>query len=124
MRIKIVTVLLWVFIGFGLLGGINVSYANFTGTQACPNVAGVAICYLVTIAYALMLISLLMQKTVYRFGLFISAWSITFLIALFGTGLELSIGSVCPKMDNLLPLCFVSLVLCLVIVSLYLTRRY
>jgi hypothetical protein len=123
MRIKIATTLLWVLIGFGFLGGLNVSYANYTGEQACPNVSGLAICYVVTLAYGLMLLSLLIQKAAYQLALFLSAWGITFYIALFGTSLELMSGDVCPKTSGLLPLCFVSLALCLVLVLLFMLSQ-
>ncbi len=119
MHYKIATILLWLLIGFGFLGGLNVSYANFIGQQACPNVAGIAICYVVMIAYGLMFVSLFMQKAVLRASLFFPAWGITFLIALFGTSLELTNGDVCPKTYNILPLCFMSLALCLIIITLF-----
>jgi hypothetical protein len=119
MRNKIVTTLLWVLIGFGFLGGLNVSYANFTGEHLCPNIAGFVICYIVTIAYGLMFVSLFIQKEMLRTSLFLPAWGITFLIALSGTSLELTKGDICPKTYNLLPLCFISLALCLIIISLF-----
>ncbi len=119
MRYKLATTLLWLLIGFGFLGGLNVSYANFTGEHLCPHIAGLVICYVVTIAYGLMFVSLFIQKAVLRSSLFLPAWSITFLIALFGTSLELTKGDVCPKTANLIPLCFVSLVLCLITISLF-----
>lgn len=115
--------MLWALIGFGFFGGLNVSYVNFTGEQACPNVAGLAICYVVTLAYGVMLVSLFIKKATFHSGLFLPAWGITFFIALYGSSLELIQGDVCPKASNLIPLCFVSLAMCLVIVTLYIIRR-
>jgi hypothetical protein len=124
MRYKIATTLLCLLIGFGFLGGLNVSYANFTGDHLCPHIAGLVICYVVTIAYGLMFVSLFIQKAVLRVSLFLPAWGITFLIALTGTSLELTKGDVCPKTTGLIPLCFVSLAMCLLIIVLYFTGKY
>lgn len=121
---KIETTVLWVLIGFGFLAGINVSYVNFNGQQACPNMAGIAICYIVTIAYGLMFVSLFVQKEMLRSILFFSAWCIALLIALSGTGLELIKGGICPKTEGMLPLCYVSLAMCLVIVILFIRNNF
>jgi L-asparagine transporter-like permease len=53
----------------------------------------------------------------------LAAWVVTFLIALLGSGLELSQGGVCPTTSFLLPLCYVSLAMCLVIMGIYLVAR-
>jgi hypothetical protein len=80
-------------IGIGFWGGLSVSYANLTGAQACPHLAGIAICYVVAIAYGSMLASLLLRRAVLHYTVFFAAWAITFLIALSGSGLELSQGA-------------------------------
>lgn len=110
-------------LGIGIWGGLSVSYRNFTGLQACPHLAGLSICYVVTIAYGLMLVSLFLQQTNLHYVLFLGAWGITFLIALLGSGLQLSRGDICPTTSFMLPLCFVSLAMCLVIMGLYLIVR-
>ena len=119
LNIRIPTLLLLVVIGFW--GGLSVSYTNLIGQHACPHLAGLAICYVVTIAYGLMLVSLFLKLAIH-YVLFLSAWGVTFLIALLGSGLELSKGGVCPTTSFMLPLCYVSLAMCLAIMGLYLTR--
>ena len=120
MRFNITIPALLLLIVIGFWGGLSVSLVNFTGQNACPNLAGLAICYVVTIAYGLMLISLFLKQASH-YVLFSSAWGVTFLIALLGSGLEISIGGVCPTTSFMLPLCYVSLAMCLAIMGLYLT---
>ncbi|GBF30011.1 hypothetical protein MnTg03_01588 [bacterium MnTg03] len=55
--------------------------------------------------------------------MFLAAWGITVLIALLGSGFELSQGGVCPTTSFLLPLCYVSLAMCLAIMGIYLVAR-
>ena len=110
-------------IGIGLWGGLSVSYVNLIGEQACPHLAGLAICYIVAIAYGSMLASLFFRQPALHYVVFLTAWGITFLIALLGSGLELSQGGVCPTTSFLLPLCYISLAMCLAIMGLYLIVR-
>ena len=123
MRHKITTPLLWALIGFGFLGALNVSYFNYIGEQPCPKAAGLSICYVVTLAYGLMLVSLFIKEAIYHSGVFLPAWSITFFIALYGSSLELTVGDTCPRAGNLMPLCYVSLAMCLLIVTINIFHR-
>jgi hypothetical protein len=120
-NVTVAALLLLIVIGFG--GGLSVSYTDFTGQHACPHLSGLAICYVVTIAYGLMLISLFLKQVIH-YVLFLSAWGVTFLIALLGSSLELSKGGVCPTTSFMLPLCYVSLAMCLAIMGLYLTACF
>ena len=123
MRLNFTITALLLLIGIGFWGGLSVSYANLTGEQACPHLAGLAICYVVAIAYGSMLTSLFLRQPALHYAMFLAAWVVTFLIALLGSGLELSQGGVCPTTSFLLPLCYVSLAMCLVIMGIYLVAR-
>jgi hypothetical protein len=123
MRLNFTITALLLLIGIGFWGGLSVSYANLTGEQACPQLAGLAICYVVAIAYGSMLASLFLRQPAFHYAMFLTAWGITFLVALLGSGLELSQGGVCPTTSFLLPLCYVSLAMCLVIMGIYLVAR-
>jgi hypothetical protein len=123
MRIDYTMAALLLLLGIGLWGGLSVSYTNFTGQQACPQVAGLAICYIVTLAYGLMLVSLFLKRKSLHRIVFFPAWGVTFLIALSGSGLELSQGGVCPATSFHLPLCYVSLAMCLAIMAFYWLNR-
>ena len=124
MRFSVTTAALLSILGIGLWGGLSVSYANFTAQQACPHLVGLAICYIVTIAYGLMLITLFMKRSRLHTILFFGAWIITFLIALSGSVLEIIHGAVCPTSSFMLPLCYLSLAMCLAIAALYSIDRF
>jgi hypothetical protein len=123
MRSKLAMTVLLPLLGIGFWGALSVSYTNLTGAQNCPHLAGIAICYVVAIAYGSMLVSLLLKRSAHHYTIFSVAWGITFLIALSGSGLELSQGGVCPITSFQLPLCYVSLALCLAIMASYLAAR-
>ena len=122
MRSLVTRAVLVLLIGSGFWGSLSVSYVNFTGEQACPDLAGLAICYVVAIAYGSMLASLFLRHRLH-YTIFPGAWGITFLIALLGSGRELAQGDVCPVSALQLPLCYVSLALCLAIMGIYLVAR-
>ena len=124
MRFSVTTAALLSIPGIGFWGGLSVSYANFTAQQACPHLAGLAICYIVTIAYGLMLITLFMKRSRLHTILFCAAWIVTFLIALSGSVLEIIHGAVCPTTSFMLPLCYLSLAMCLAIAALYSIDRF
>ncbi len=123
MRLNFTITALLLLIGIGFWGSLRVSYANLTGEQACPHLEGLAICYIVAAAYGSMLASLFLRQPTLHYVMFLTAWGVTFLIALLGSGLELSQGGVCPTTSFLLPLCYVSLAMCLVIMGIYLVAR-
>ncbi len=62
MRVDYTIVALLLLLGVGFWGGLSVSHTNFTGQQTCPHLVGLAICYVVTLAYGLMLVSLFLRR--------------------------------------------------------------
>lgn len=124
MRLNFTIAVLLLLIGIGFWGGLNVSYANLTGARACPHLAGLAICYVVAIAYGAMLASLFLRHTLLHQALFFVAWGVSFLVAMLGSGLELSRGGICPATSFRLPLCYVSLAICLAIMVVYLVAGH
>ena len=100
---------------------MKVSYLQITGAESCPNIVGLPICYIVTIGYGLMFLALLLSIPVKHIStpVFLSGWAITFLIALSGTALEIINGHTCPIGFGWLPLCYVSLALCILIFGLF-----
>ena len=79
MRLNFTITALLLLIGIGFWGGLSVSYANLTGEQACPHLAGLAICYVVAIAYGSMLTSLFLRQPALHYAMFLAAWVVTFL---------------------------------------------
>jgi hypothetical protein len=103
----------------GLWGGLSVSYETATGGNACPDMLGLPICYLVSLGYLSMLASQLVSSNSLKGRLFYSGWFAVFVIAALGVGLEFFISNVCPKHSLGVPLCYVSFSLCIFIVIFY-----
>ncbi len=115
------TAALWGLVAIGLFGVAKVSYLEIIGAANCPHIAGMPICYIVTIGYSLMMLALLLSIMKDRISqpVFLSGWGITFLIALMGTSLEVANGDICPRGFGGIPLCYISLAFCLLIINLF-----
>jgi hypothetical protein len=119
---KVLHLSLMILVVLGLWGALNVSFNTLTGKPPCPDVNGVPICYLVSVGYFLMLLSSLFSASKITNKLFYSGWRLVFVIALFGAASEIAIGGICPRSEHEIPLCYLSLALCLVIVGLYIVN--
>lgn len=119
---KVLHLSLMILVVLGLWGALNVSFNTLTGKLPCPDVIGVPICYLVSVGYFLMLLSSLFSASKITNKLFYSGWGLVFVIALFGVISEIAIGGICPRSEHGIPLCYLSLALCLVIVGLYIVN--
>ena len=115
-----VKIALWVLVLIGFAGALHISYLNATTNNACPHVAMIPVCYVVLAAFGMMLLSLIINHYGCKQHLFVAGWSIAFLIALLGSSAELMKGDICPASSNGLPMCFVSLALCIAIFVLFL----
>jgi hypothetical protein len=111
-----------VLITIGLYNALHVSSMTWTGLSPCPNVIEIPICYIVSVGYALMFMFSLSDQLIGNYAKpFFVGWSIVFTIASFGVGAELTLGNTCPKSGWTIPLCYISFMLCLII--LYLHKR-
>lgn len=126
------TYLLWILVIFGLLSVGKVSIDNMNGL-ACPSLLGLPVCYVVTIAYALMLGSLIINNNGCKHHFFSAGWGIAFVIALFASLAEMFAGGgICPSTSGGLragtsagiPLCYISLVILVVILILFINGPY
>lgn len=129
---KLVDMALWVLLAFGFIGGLKISYENLTGTP-CPYLGFIPICYLVTIAYGLMIASVLIRHEGCKHYFFCIGWGVAFVIALVGSIAEIVAGGgVCPAAGGGLrsatnysiPLCFASLAMLVLILVLFLIGPY
>ena len=130
---KLVDIALWLLLALGFLGGLKISYENFTGSP-CPYIAFIPICYVVTIAYGLMIASVTIRNHACKHYFFCVGWGGAFVIALTGSIAEVMAGGgVCPASgggvrsagtSGAVPLCFASLALLLVILVLFLFGPY
>ena len=120
-------VILWLLIIAGLWGALRVSYTTITGTARCPDFVSIPICYLVGIGYLLMLAAQVASPGKLKDYLFYPAWTLVFIIAVLGTGLEITNDNVCPRNSSGVPLCYFSFVLGVAIFLFYIfasnTRR-
>ena len=123
---------LWALVIFGLVSITKVSIANMSGT-ACPSLFSIPICYMVNIGYALLLGSLIININKFKHHFFCAGWGIAFVIALFASLAEFfSGGGVCPSSSSGLrgsdaasiPLCYISLVVLIVILALFIAGPY
>lgn len=113
---------LWLLLALGLFGALSLSYTTFSGNgKPCPDIGGIYICYVVLVSYSMMVLAQFgtwrLRKTAFYAG-----WAVTFFIAAVGTILELINGDTCPKSSDGLPMCYVSLALCMTILVLFLVH--
>lgn len=126
--------LLFSLLATGFAYAVLVSFRNFSG-NLCPSVGPVPICYIVLLAYGLMLLSLLVKHNGIKHYAFTVGWGMAFVFALLGSAAEFFTpgGGVCPSSngggirgasDAGVPMCYVSLVLVLIVLLLFLPGPY
>jgi len=130
---KVVDIVLYVLLAIGFFGALKVSYENFTGSP-CPHLGVIPICYVVAIAYGLMLVSVIIKHYATMHYSFCIGWGTAFVVALVGSVAEyMAGGGVCPTSGGdirsaassaSVPLCYASLALLLVILVLFLFGPY
>ena len=128
----LITYPLWALVIFGFVSVAKVSFDNFNGL-ACPSLLSVPVCYIVTVAYGLMLGSLMINHNGCKHHFFCMGWGTAFVIALFASIAEMFAGGgVCPSSSGGLragaaagiPLCYISLVILVVILILFIKGPY
>lgn len=130
---KLGDLLLWLLVIAGFLGVASISLANLNGNP-CPYIAFIPICYVVLVAYGLMLGSLIVNHNGCKHYFFVSGWAIAFLIALVGSLTEFFAGGgVCPSTGGgnvrggsglSVPMCYISLAMLVVILVLFIAGPY
>jgi len=131
-KARIIDFALWLLLAFGFVGGLNLSYINFQGTL-CPHLGPIPVCYIVTLAYGLMILAIIIRHNGCKHYLFAAGWGTAFVIAFFASAAELlGGGGVCPTSGGSVrggsggstPLCYVSLALLIIILILFLAGPY
>jgi hypothetical protein len=115
--------ILFVTICFGLLGAARLSYVTITGGVPCPSIMGIPACYVVFLAYASMLFAFLQKKRPWSRPVFVSGLAVATGFALPASLLEVFREGTCPSSASGIPLCYLSLALCLLIGATWLTSR-
>jgi hypothetical protein len=131
--LKVIDIALLVLLAAGFLGALKVSIANFSGSS-CPQIWIVPICYVVLVAYGLMIASVIIRHNACKHYFFCAGWGTAFVIALVGSIAEIvSGGGVCPTSggggirgasSGSVPVCFASLAMLVVILVLFLMGPY
>lgn len=128
----LITYPLWALVIFGFISAAKLSLDNFNGL-ACPSLLSMPVCYIVTIAYGLMLASLIINHNGCKHHFFCIGWGVAFVIALFASLAEVFAGGgVCPSSSGGLragsaagiPLCYISLAFLVVILVLFIKGPY
>lgn len=128
----LITYPLWALVILGFLGAAKVSLANLNDV-ACPNLFSMPVCYVVALAYGLMLGSLIINHNGCKHHFFCLGWGMAFVIALFASIAEmLGGGGICPSSSGGLrageaagiPLCYISLFMLIIILVLFIKGPY
>ncbi len=98
-----------------LISVLSISYETFTTDISCPRLGIVPACYIVSVGYFLILLSAIFNKII----VFYTGWFPVFLLALSGSIMEFSMGDICPKSSDGLPMCYFSLIFTLIILWLF-----
>jgi len=132
-KLTITNVLLLLLLAVGFIGALKVSYENFTGSP-CPHIVMIPICYVVLVAYGLMLAAMIFSPIKLKHYLFCAGWGTAFIVALAGSVSELMAGGgVCPTSGGgirggsaigSIPLCYVSLAMLVFILIFFLMGPY
>ena len=129
---RLLDVILWIILLFGFFGAAKISYDNFNGS-ACPAIGSVPICYIVLVAYGLMLAGLIIRQRHCKHYFFSIGWGVAFVVALVGSLAELFAGGgVCPSTGGAgirgaatgIPMCYISLALLIISLILFLQGSY
>jgi hypothetical protein len=107
----------------GVIGVFPIAQKQFLGTALCPALGPIPACYLVLLGYALIVNSTLVGKRI-KFLTFATGAIPLFVLALTGSGIELSGQAACPRSSGGTPTCFLSLGLVGLIVIVYLADRH
>ena len=95
----------------------NISLAHFTKESFCPIIINLPVCYIILTAFTTVAITHIFHLRIHvkYYYFFIST---PLLFALFGSILELLNKNTCPKNEAGIPMCFISLGICLLLITL------
>jgi hypothetical protein len=100
--------------GIGVLGVGRISVMHWTGEAFCPMISSLPACYVILIAYSLIVLSMYprLQKALL---VFLIGWVPVTILALTGVVGELTGILQCPHLENGIPQCFISAAFALII---------
>jgi len=91
----------------GVLGVGRISVFHWTGEASCPMISSIPACYIILVAYSLIVLSMYprLQKAIL---VFLIGWVPVTTLALSGVVGELTGLLQCPHLENGIPQCFIS----------------
>jgi hypothetical protein len=104
--------------GVGFWGATNLSIEEWETAGSCPNI-GIPACYLVAIAYFMILVSCIDHCKKMHKGLFYTGLGIVMGLAIGGSVMQVTGMGECPKTGSGFPMCYVSLMMSLSIAIAY-----
>lgn len=99
---------------FAILGAGSLSFDDWTHQNTCPTLIGIPACYIVFSFFLMAGISHFVN-TVKSNKLFFLLMAVPGLLALVGTVTELTGTGICPRNDSGIPMCFISLGICVIL---------
>lgn len=105
----------------GLFGAVNLSIEEWGTAGSCPNI-GVPACYLVAVAYFLILFSCInLNKSLYR-KLFFSGVIVVLGLAVVGSFRQATGMAKCPQTGSGFPMCYISLFMGMAIITAFFVK--
>jgi hypothetical protein len=102
----------------GFFGATSLSIDEWGTAGSCPNI-GIPACYLVAIAYFVILVSCIDHSRKLCKGLFYTGVGIVMWLAIGGSVMQVTGVGECPKTGSGFPMCYVSLMMSLSIAIAY-----
>jgi len=115
------TLLFYLIIGvllFVIYGSWDLSMTDYRQKDICPKILEIPACYIVLFSFVMVLISHVLQSGFKSMLLYYGFIAIPFLLALGGTITELSGTVICPRTPGGIPMCFISLGMCSLLILL------
>ncbi len=106
----------------GLFGIVPITIQHATGIELCPMLGIVPACYVVTLAYTLTGVSMLVGVRL-RSALFVAGWIPVFGLALLGSSMQALGNEACPRSVGNVPGCYLSLTLTISLILAFLVER-
>ena len=106
----------------GFWGATKLSIAEWGVAGSCPSI-GIPACYLVAIAYFLILLSCInLNKSLYR-KLFFTGVTVVLGLAVVGSFRQVAGIGQCPQTGSGFPMCYISLMMSMTILAAFLIKK-
>lgn len=122
-RVAVSRLLIALISGFALWDVFGLSVTEWSASGACPMIAGVPACYVVTGAYLAIFTSALISKKPLYIPLFVAGAGVVFGLGTIGSFIQFTGLGECPKTADGFPLCYISLSIGVLLIGLFVLRE-